>query len=513
MNSLCQWFCACRCIGKRNKDFLNAAKAPLCKNTMACKGNRVLTTQPSEGVNLQLTPTALYSCDICGQDGLNENDMKSHVLIAHVEGAVSCPFCDLEGTTAEEMTLHVNSQHLDYSTTKLDDYDDDIKKVVNESSGVIPTKDEDNKECKMIIDTASAVDSPGKQEKPSSPMANKEKVIPQSDKSKPVNAESVQSYMPLQEIRNASEISMDTTCTSSVQSNISSATSSPESDISICTSNRASSSGNNNTSCFETSSESTSTTPEEIAFDRTDSIVHPREIKINVIKDSPKKILSDVRDRTKPSSPLESEDQSRKRAKLYLNVPQPHTPHNSLIKHNGSLGPGDHSLLDSHASTTELHKFGQKHGRFARTKLRFIADMESDGLDDTSPEDECDMFTCPLCSWNTRSPGAIVRHVNTDHLDVISPSTHQKQDKAPTSSSTIVHPVSVVTGSTTDKENNLLAAEAGTSSPQFTCPLCNLDTKTGSSLELHVNSEHAELLSPAKPHQQVCIFDLALVII
>ena len=503
MSSLCQWFCACRCIGKRNKDFLNAAKAPLCKNAMACKGNKVLTTQPTEGVKLQLTPTALYSCDICGQDGLNENDMKSHVLIAHVEGAISCPFCDLEGTTAEEMTLHVNSQHLDYSTAKLDDYDDDIKKTVTESSDIITDKDENTKECKVSKDTVKPMASPENQDKGS--LLEKEKVILQSDKTKPANAESVQSYMPLQEIRNASEISMDTTCTSSAQSNISSTSSSPESDISICTSNRAYSSGNNNTSCFETSSESTSTTPEEICFDRTDSIVHPREIKINVIKDSPKKILNDVWDRTKPSSPLESEDQSRKRAKLYLNVPQPHSPHNSLIKHNASLGPRDHSLLDSHASTTELHKFGQKHGRFPRTKLRFIADMESDGLDDTSPEDECDIFTCPLCSWNTRSPGAIVRHVNTDHLDVISPSTHQKQGKEPASSATIVHPVSVVTGSTTDKENNLLAAEAGTSSPQFTCPLCNLDIKTGSSLELHVNSEHAELLSPAKPLQQVCV--------
>ncbi|ELU00214.1 hypothetical protein CAPTEDRAFT_100653 [Capitella teleta] len=55
-----------------------------------------------------------YTCDICGQDGMTEIEMRSHVLIEHVEGQISCPFCDLEGTTAEEMEAHhVNTAHLD----------------------------------------------------------------------------------------------------------------------------------------------------------------------------------------------------------------------------------------------------------------------------------------------------------------------------------------------------------------------------------------------------------------
>ncbi len=150
--------------------------------------------------------------------------------------------------------------------------------------------------------------------------------------------------------------------------------------------------------------------------------------------------------------------------------------------------------------------------------------------DDETPEDEEaaaeDIFTCPICSWNTRSPGAIVRHVNTDHLDVISPSAQPHgsgaasgssaparappSPAAPQPSTPSVAPSSQpgprLPPPHTDTENNILsaaAAKAGTSSssPQFACPICNLDAKTGSSLEIHVNSEHAELLSPAKPLQ------------
>ena len=138
--------------------------------------------------------------------------------------------------------------------------------------------------------------------------------------------------------------------------------------------------------------------------------------------------------------------------------------------------------------------------------------MLDDTDEDDSPEDEAeqDTFTCPLCSWNTHSPGAIVRHVNTDHLDVISPSAHP----AASASAAAVAPASALSSVSsssrsassavhTDTENNILSvAKAGTSNPpQFVCPICNLDAKTGSSLEIHVNSEHAELLSPAKPLQ------------
>ncbi|XP_077977028.1 zinc finger-containing ubiquitin peptidase 1-like [Glandiceps talaboti] len=54
-----------------------------------------------------------FDCVICGQESLTDDDMKTHMLVFHMENTVSCPMCDLCGITADEMTIHINSVHLD----------------------------------------------------------------------------------------------------------------------------------------------------------------------------------------------------------------------------------------------------------------------------------------------------------------------------------------------------------------------------------------------------------------
>lgn len=76
-------------------------------------------------------PEIVYSCEICGQDDLNESQMRLHMESVHLKGAVQCPFCDLSSSdvSANEMTLHVNTAHLEYLTPEredvafLEDYD------------------------------------------------------------------------------------------------------------------------------------------------------------------------------------------------------------------------------------------------------------------------------------------------------------------------------------------------------------------------------------------------------
>ncbi|KAJ9593749.1 hypothetical protein L9F63_014722, partial [Diploptera punctata] len=76
-------------------------------------------------------PELSYSCEICGVEGLNDEEMRSHMVVYHLEGAASCPFCDLGEVSAEEMLMHVNSAHLDYLTPEqellafIDDDEDD----------------------------------------------------------------------------------------------------------------------------------------------------------------------------------------------------------------------------------------------------------------------------------------------------------------------------------------------------------------------------------------------------
>jgi len=76
-----------------------------------------------------------HSCEICGVDGLTDEEMRSHVVL-HVGEASSCPFCDLSDVSPNEMLIHVNSSHLDYLTPESemfsfidDDDDDDITQI------------------------------------------------------------------------------------------------------------------------------------------------------------------------------------------------------------------------------------------------------------------------------------------------------------------------------------------------------------------------------------------------
>ncbi|KAL7646687.1 UNVERIFIED_CONTAM: hypothetical protein RMT77_001940 [Armadillidium vulgare] len=57
---------------------------------------------------------ALYSCEVCGQDGLTDEELRKHMLYSHLDGSNACPFCDLSDVSAEEMIIHVNCAHLDY---------------------------------------------------------------------------------------------------------------------------------------------------------------------------------------------------------------------------------------------------------------------------------------------------------------------------------------------------------------------------------------------------------------
>uniref|UniRef100_A0A182NB23 Zinc finger-containing ubiquitin peptidase 1 n=1 Tax=Anopheles dirus TaxID=7168 RepID=A0A182NB23_9DIPT len=57
-----------------------------------------------------------HSCEICGMSGLSDEAMRDHTRQYHVEGSAQCPFCGLSGVPAAELLLHVNQAHLDYLT-------------------------------------------------------------------------------------------------------------------------------------------------------------------------------------------------------------------------------------------------------------------------------------------------------------------------------------------------------------------------------------------------------------
>ena len=68
--------------------------------------------------NGRAIPEMTYTCEICGRDGFDDEEMRSHMALYHLKGADNCPFCDLGEISPAEMLLHVNSAHLDYLTPR-----------------------------------------------------------------------------------------------------------------------------------------------------------------------------------------------------------------------------------------------------------------------------------------------------------------------------------------------------------------------------------------------------------
>ncbi|CAG9865121.1 unnamed protein product [Phyllotreta striolata] len=57
-----------------------------------------------------------HSCEICGLEGLTEDEFRVHTRTVHVEGSGYCPFCGLSTVSSSELILHVNQAHLDFLT-------------------------------------------------------------------------------------------------------------------------------------------------------------------------------------------------------------------------------------------------------------------------------------------------------------------------------------------------------------------------------------------------------------
>ncbi|KAM6186453.1 zinc finger-containing ubiquitin peptidase 1 isoform 2-T2 [Rhynchocyon petersi] len=55
----------------------------------------------------------MFSCDICSETVSSESDMKTHLLIVHMENEVICPFCKLSGVNYDEMCFHIETAHLE----------------------------------------------------------------------------------------------------------------------------------------------------------------------------------------------------------------------------------------------------------------------------------------------------------------------------------------------------------------------------------------------------------------
>ncbi|KAI4895916.1 hypothetical protein NFI96_019226 [Prochilodus magdalenae] len=50
-------------------------------------------------------------CDICCEELASESDLRTHLLLSHLENMMSCPFCSLSGVSYDELNFHIGTAH------------------------------------------------------------------------------------------------------------------------------------------------------------------------------------------------------------------------------------------------------------------------------------------------------------------------------------------------------------------------------------------------------------------
>uniref|UniRef100_A0A8C1ADD6 Zinc finger-containing ubiquitin peptidase 1 n=1 Tax=Cyprinus carpio carpio TaxID=630221 RepID=A0A8C1ADD6_CYPCA len=52
-------------------------------------------------------------CDICCEELPSEAEMRTHLLLSHMENVMACPFCSLSGVSYDELSFHISIAHID----------------------------------------------------------------------------------------------------------------------------------------------------------------------------------------------------------------------------------------------------------------------------------------------------------------------------------------------------------------------------------------------------------------
>jgi hypothetical protein len=71
-------------------------------------------------VKYELAKLSAVNCELCGAMEANEDELRTHMLLVHVEGSPACPFCDLANLEPASLQAHVNSEHMQFLTPELE---------------------------------------------------------------------------------------------------------------------------------------------------------------------------------------------------------------------------------------------------------------------------------------------------------------------------------------------------------------------------------------------------------
>ncbi|XP_045699670.1 zinc finger-containing ubiquitin peptidase 1 [Phyllostomus hastatus] len=91
----------------------------------------------------------MLSCDICGETVTSELDMKSHLLIVHMENEVICPFCKLSGVNYDEVCFHIETAHFEHN-----ELERNLEKTNKIQYGTSDNRKDNSQQCRMDVNSS-----------------------------------------------------------------------------------------------------------------------------------------------------------------------------------------------------------------------------------------------------------------------------------------------------------------------------------------------------------------------
>ncbi|CAG9564880.1 unnamed protein product [Danaus chrysippus] len=110
---------------------------------------------------------------------------------------------------------------------------------------------------------------------------------------------------------------------------------------------------------------------------------------------------------------------------------------------------------------------------------------------------------CLLCDFKSTCPRKLEEHINRAHFDLTSPSVlgNANDNSNITNNATLSLSNATITLDNPTLALSAMSISPGPHSSSYQCPICEVEFSNGSEVEVHVNVEHRDILSPQKSDQ------------
>ncbi|XP_058124389.1 zinc finger-containing ubiquitin peptidase 1-like [Anopheles coustani] len=414
-------------------------------------------------------PQQEHSCEICGMSGLSDDGMRDHTRQNHVEGSAQCPFCGLTGVPAAELLLHVNQAHLDYLTPE-----NELMSFIDDQTPSVDGDSDSISECRGLSPSITSelltpVSLGGNGKMGHSSASNSSMIMMSIGGS---NSSNNQNHNQLgtmsgsstsQHLPNGGVPAIAATSSAKLMASSSNSTVAGSSSMSSSRSSLGSSSTNASSSNATVSNGS-------IPNGKSSSLhYHFPEVTIATGSSSSSGVGESNTNGAIASGSKESAVMNGGGAGC--------TTPAGAVAGAGGQGSPLRSQLGLKLKTNKPNSFNgtAENNTAGPTTMTITTTATTITTKQASP------LQCLLCPYTSDNPSVLEEHINRSHFDPLSPG---------------------VNGAGGGGGGGGGASGGGGSQVDtlsvLQCPICNRTFETGSDLELHVNIEHRDILSPAK---------------